>query len=519
MHLSPASEETNRSVFSGPTNRLEARTAPITTPTSSGTAPCATSCSPASSSPAALATPSCNGSCDTAPRVRVDAATILKNAVDQVRDLRLRGLATAVITDAIDIPVDLAKYWIRNYLDHMPVCMFLSFVDKRTIQLIPDIIGLPHIHIDPGILVIYYCILYHGCTLRASNESSNASMSYARLSYLACLRAIPGWQREATGTMTDLIAALFLTRIAHQYFDEELAWKMFRHACEYCQVLNLHKLDSTDSSGYADNANCNCDDDRKGFWEVLQTDLYFRLILNKPPVLTGNAWRVNLPWLDANSQPPPHGIRATAFLAGSRITLVIIRFFALLEDPEINTKAEIVVKTEVLCREILQIFEGWQLNEWMANAPNREAEVWEVVDVLLTGYTAIIYMFRKMAVLDSSSPKPVTTELDIPESPVVTETARSIIDLLGQVLVMVPYVETMVTLFGAYRCHVAFSYLANSLLRAPDIRQRMADIESLERLGDQAELLAKGQSDILPLVRAMQNLNAEIRRRYDQQEE
>lgn len=214
--------------------RLEAQSA-INAPQGFRTAPCTANCSPASSSPTALNTPAYHDACDTPLRVGIDATAILKNAVDQVRDLRLRGLATVVITDVIDIPVDLARFWIRSkrspfilfvlgltqicsdYLDHMPVCMFLSFVDKRTIQLIPDIIGLPHIHVDPGILVIYYCILYHGCTLRASNESSNASMSYARLSYAACMRAIPGWQREATGTMTDLIAALFLVITAPLY--------------------------------------------------------------------------------------------------------------------------------------------------------------------------------------------------------------------------------------------------------------------------------------------------------------
>ncbi|KAH7001282.1 hypothetical protein EDB80DRAFT_721918 [Ilyonectria destructans] len=512
--LMPASSEAALSTILDRLQRLEAQSA-INPSQGFRTAPCTANCSPASSSPTALNTPAYHDTCDTPPGVGIDATAILKNAVDQVRDLRLRGLATVVITDVIDIPVDLAKFWIRNYLDHMPVCMFLSFVDKRTIQLIPDIIGLPHIHVDPGILVIYYCILYHGCTLRASNESSNASMSYARLSYTACMRAIPGWQREATGTMTDLIAALFLTRIAHQFFDEELAWKMFRHACEYCHALNLHKLDSADYREN-ENTNCDCDNDRKGFWEVLQADLYFRLILNKPPVLTRNTWSVNLPWLDPNSQPPPDGIRATAFLASSRITLVIIRFFALLEDPEIDTKAEIMTKTEDLGREILQIPAEWQLNEWLANAPDQEADLWEVADVLLTGYTAIIYMFRKMAVLDSSSPEPVTTELDIPESPVVTDAARSIIDVLCQILVKIPYVESMVTLFGAYRSYIAFSYLTNTLLRAPDIRQHMADVKSLERLGDQAELLAKGQSDIFPLVRAMQNLNAEIRSRCNQ---
>lgn len=502
--------------------RLEARSVHSTIPPlTPGTVSCAASCaaSPSacsSSSPAATNAPSCVDSYDGPCRGDIDATSILKDAVAQVQDLRLRGLSTSAITEAIDIPADLAKYWIRNYLAHMPTWIFHGLINKKAIELIPDIIGISHIHIDPVILVIYYCILFHGCTLRASNEASNTSLTYARPCYIACLRAIPAWQRQATGTMTDLIAALFLTRVAYQFFDEELSWKMFRHACEYCQALNLHKLDSADVSWGNEDDKCDCDDDRKGLWEVLQVDLWFRLIMNKPPIISVDSWRVNLPWLDSNSQHPPDGIQAAAFLASSRVTLVIIRFFALLEDPENDTKAEIMAKTEGLCREILEIFEDWQLREWMANDSNRDSEIWEVADVLLTGYTAIVYMFRKMAVLDSTSPEPVTNKLDIPESPVVMEASRRIINLMGRLLVLLPYVDTMITLFGAYRCYIAFSYIANAILRASDLQQHMEDVKSLERLGDEAELLCKGQRDILPMVRAMQSLNVEIRMRYCQ---
>lgn len=320
------------------------------------------------------------------------------------------------------------------------------------------------------------------------------------------------------------------TRVAYQFFDEELSWKMFRHACEYCEILNLHRLDSADVSWDDEDDICDCDGDRKGFWEVLQIDLYFRLIMNKPPIISVKSWKVNLPWLDSNSQPPPDGIQAAAFLASSRVTLVIIRFFALLEDPENDTKAEITAKTESLCREVLEIFEQWQLvsaprplsrassvdslqGEWMANGSNRDSEIWEVADVLLTGYTAVVYMFRKMAVLDSTSPEPVTNKQDIPESPVVMDACRRIIDLMGRLLVLIPYVDTMITLFGAYRCYIAFSYIANAILRASDPAQHQEDVESLRRLGDEAEQLCKGQRDIVPMVRAMQSLNAEIRLR------
>ncbi|KAI5467614.1 hypothetical protein BGZ63DRAFT_410533 [Mariannaea sp. PMI_226] len=497
-------------------NRLEQLEARSAAPSVAAT-PRATSYTPSvstCSSPAAVVnTPSCVDSCDASHRVEIDATTILKDAVDQVQHLRLRSFSTSVITEVIDIPVDLAKCWIKNYFAHMPTWMFQSLIDKRTIELIPDILGVPHIHIEPVILVIYYCILFHGCSLRASNESSHASLAYSRSCYLACLRAVPCWQRQATGTMTDLIASLFMTRVAYQFFDEELSWKMFRHACEYCQALNLHKLDSSDVSWGNEEDKCDCDDDRKGFWEVLQIDLYFRLIMNKPPIISVNAWQVNLPWLDVNSQPPPHGIQATAFLASSRVTLVIIRFFALLENPENGTKADIMSKTEGLCREILDIFEEWQLDKWMANDTNRDVEIWEVADVLLTGYTAVVYMFRKMAVLDSTSPEPVTSKLDIPESVVVMDACRLIINLIGRLLVVIPYADTMITLFGAYRCYIAFSYIANAILRASDMRQHMEDIKSLERLGDEAELLCRGQRDMVPMIRAMQGLNGEIRAR------
>lgn len=86
--------------------------------------------------------------------------------------------------------------------------MFLGLFERRVIQMIPDIIDLPHIHVDPVILVIYYTVMYHGCSLKASNISSVVGIDYMNASYLGCLRAIPLWEREASGSITDLLAAL-----------------------------------------------------------------------------------------------------------------------------------------------------------------------------------------------------------------------------------------------------------------------------------------------------------------------
>ncbi|KAM0349090.1 hypothetical protein ACHAPU_004025 [Fusarium lateritium] len=316
-------------------------------------------------------------------------------------------------------------------------------------------------------------------------------------------------------------------RMAAELFDYDLAWRTFKYACQYCQDLNLHKLDSDEDDTFFSEAKC--DEERRGFWEVIQIDLFYRLILNTPPVITNNIWKVNLPWLDPNSEPVPQGMQTIAFLASSRVSLIIARFFAMLDDPDNTTKPEIVAKTEDLCREMQQIFTEWQLVrhsrlqkgsrltqwqiEWFETAQDNEQDIWVVADVILTSYTSIIYMFRKMALLNSNSPRPPTTDLDIPDSPIVEDAARRLIAALNRLLVIYPYGVTMAALFGAYRCYVAFAYLANTILRAEDPRLYMADIKALESLSNQSTLLCRGSRDVMPLVKAMQSIIEEIRKK------
>lgn len=494
--------------------RLEARTVAsgsqangnIPTPSVGG--------SEASQSPVAFNTTNGYASSILTPRnsgQEMDAMAVLKDAVDRVQELRKRSFGSSAITKSIDIPTDLAKTWVANFFKYMPACMFVSFVDRRVLELLPEISNLPHIHVDPVMLVIYYSIMYNGCSLKGSNTTSQESFAYMNASYLGCLRAVPSWEQEATGTITDLIAALYVSRVAADFFDYDIAWRAFKYACEYCQVLNLHKLDSDESNSFLSEATC--DNERRGFWEVIQIDLFYRLILNTPPVITNNPWKVNLPWLDLDSGTVPHGMQTIAFLASSRVSLVIARFFAMLDDPTNATKTEIVAKTEALCREMQEIFAEWQLTEWLNDAQDNEQDIWGVADVILTGCTSIIYMFRKMALLDSDSPRPPATDLDIPDSPIVEDAARRLITTLNRLLDICPYGVTMTSLFGAYRCFVAFAYLANTILRAEDPRQYMADIEALEQLSDTSTELCRGNRDVVPLIKAMQSITEEIRKK------
>ncbi len=92
----------------------------------------------------------------------------------------------------------------------MATDMFLSLVNRRLIQLIPDIIDLPHVHLDFSVQVLYYAILFHGATLNVSNTTRIRGQDYAKSCYLGALRALPQWKREATGSATDFVAGILM---------------------------------------------------------------------------------------------------------------------------------------------------------------------------------------------------------------------------------------------------------------------------------------------------------------------
>lgn len=76
------------------------------------------------------------------------------------------------------------------------------------IQLIPDIIDRPQIRIDASVLVLYYCVLYYGSSVKDGRPGYTPDWSNKL--YLCCQRALPGWQREAVGSQADFMAAIWM---------------------------------------------------------------------------------------------------------------------------------------------------------------------------------------------------------------------------------------------------------------------------------------------------------------------
>lgn len=126
-----------------------------------------------------------------------------------------------------------------------------------------------------------------------------------------------------------------------------------------------------------------------------------------------------------------------------------------------------------------------------------------------------MHMARKVDLLDVSY-NPEQPCVDIPYSPVIINAARNVMDCLSKILAVYPRVETMMVIFGAYRCYLAFSVVAINILNAPYPLEYAADIKLLENLTQQAAVLSRGQRDIGPLTLAMQSVIAEIKARVDE---
>ncbi|KAH7190430.1 hypothetical protein DER44DRAFT_679162 [Fusarium oxysporum] len=436
-----------------------------------------------------------------------DITNALRDAISQVQKFRLQDITKSAITARITLPTPLLRSWIHNYFAHVRTESFLTLVDSRLIKMIPDIIDTPHVHLDAGIIVVYHTILYHGCVLPAAFVDSNDT-KYARQIYLCCLRALPNWQREARGTMTDFVAATLMARAAAECFDYEMSWQMYKLACEYATGLNMHNLDSEDALSGLDQSKV--DEDRKGLWELIQLDLFFRLLYNKPPTLTSSMsnWRVNFPWLSANSQPDMHAIPTMTFLVGSRITLTLIQFFKLLEEERHD--AHVLPKVQQLCEDINHLFQDWQLEQYLQQDQDNDIYWWMVADVFLMGYTCIIFMLQKISNLPPTSPSASCLRSCPPPSTLIINASRKILDIIYRLLTRYPVAETMSMMVGFFQAFVPYGLVANNVLRSPNPRAFVSDLELLERVAERIVALSEIETDFKPMARALRRANKEV---------
>jgi hypothetical protein len=124
-------------------------------------------------------------------------------------------------------------------------------------------------------------------------------------------------------------------------------------------------------------------------------------------------------------------------------------------------------------------------------------------------------MLRKLATLDSSSPQPISTDADVPDSPIALDASRHLVDIVAGLLTRSPNPSTLASTFGAYRAYVPFAYVVSHILRCPEgeVGAYAADVESLERTARCVAEISKTERHFVPLARALQCLASEVRKK------
>ena len=223
-----------------------------------------------------------------------------------------------------------------------------------------EIINSPHVYIEPAARIVYYNLLFHGYTF-----GEHKTQAGARTLYLQCLVAVPPWQESAKGTLMDLAATSILIWTTALSFDYNLAWKFHNMGCRMAKQLGLHHLDVLASKGTKEDATIR--HKRAGFWQLVLTDLFFRLCYDKGSAISAEASPqfVRLPEVVNPVSEQPRAATAVNEIIWNRTIFLVKDFFQLFDQARSSTDGLISSvfqqKVDTICDEIADMIDDWQL--------------------------------------------------------------------------------------------------------------------------------------------------------------
>ncbi|KAE8414368.1 hypothetical protein BDV36DRAFT_303474 [Aspergillus pseudocaelatus] len=447
----------------------------------------------------------------------IDITSILSSAVDNVQQLRKKHNfgASALTLESVTIPPDYAKQWIHNYFTNINGKLLPAMVDRKLIDMMPDLIGMDHVHFDASMLVIYYCILWQGLFFRKPTSCTSTDRHYARQVFICCKRTIPIWQQEATCTVTDFIAAMYMTQTATENFDFSLSWEMHRLACEYAQTLQMHSLDGLEHS---ERQLSMSDDDRRGMWGLIHLDLFFRLINDKPAAFSSQLhdWRVDMPRLTVElSHERNEAVPTMAFIIRSRLTFILISYFQVSDT--LKCQSDVLTAINPLCEDVEKIFDEWKIENWLESYKEGDINGWVLGDLALSGYTCILFMLRKASLPKGSAHRSLLSDNDdmIPRSDLSVRTSRRVLKVIHHMIhiLKLPGPEAMSLILGNYRAYIAHAHLASGLIHDPMASTAEEDLRLLQNVAECTEALAREVNEFFPLTRAFKLVNNEVKKR------
>ncbi|KAH6995398.1 hypothetical protein EDB80DRAFT_755440 [Ilyonectria destructans] len=380
----------------------------------------------------------------------------LKEPIEQAFNLKQQNLSKHA--ESIDY-----------FFTHFQIDTFPSFINIKRIYLIPEIINMPEISLEPAVVVLYYSILYYG-SMVIEDERDPQGGNLSQWIYGCCLRALPAWRERVLvlGTKTNLSTPILLMRASFQKYDLDFSWDMYKLVFE-CGLVSafIPPEDGEDHS-------------RKGLWAPGFVDLFFSLLHDKPAII-GNLikWRVNFPGINTDPEHPQHVVPTLAFFVKSRLTFLPVRFFDPFSEEE-EDRNYVIKRIEGLCVEIEDLAKEWSVKDSMDANDGNVSGWWALYELTLTANCIILIMSRKMEVLQSE----------------LSGTSR--------------YPACASYTFGAFRCYMPYSCLAKQLFNGDPKEPgstALTDMEIPEQIAGTMNAIAGKNDDILPLARTLHELN------------
>jgi hypothetical protein len=439
-------------------------------------------------------------------------------SIRRFRALALQQLPAIKPTDPLPILPDQAKELIdsrkpvivtvfvkanceQGCLQQLGGELFVSLVDSELIMKLPDVINMPHVQLDVSILLVYYLLLYHGCSLE--DDKSSASSDLASRLYLQCISILPQWREKAAETTMYFVGALGMSLAAMEYQDFELSWTLHSKACELAQLLGLHMLDKISS---CTSSNASVERKRQGFWQLIQMDMNFRLFHNMAPTISGTDWNVNLPWLsykpgvDGGGHPT---VSTAAFIANSRLTLIGMEYTSALDKAAADPFFDLECHIDVRCNEIEATLEEWCLEDWV----RRDVTLIERVllaEALLSGYNLFIIMNSRLpCFFPTASCRHWTRAVGA---------ARRALKVMLAVVMPKPSAASIKRMF-LLRPFVAILTLFENLDMACNEELRCMDFATLNRLRNVLAAVPGNQNHLTPIIETMDCLMRRVRAR------
>ena len=121
-------------------------------------------------------------------------------------------------------------------------------------------------------------------------------------------------------------------------------------------------------------------------------------------------------------------------------------------------------------------------------------------------------MLRKLAVPPSTSYTPVSTDADLPTSPVALRACRRFLQVAETAMSKYPSPHFMCVVFGTYQGYVACACVASAVLRG-EADGGAGDVELLERVTAAATGISREEAGFEPLTMALREICVGLRRR------